>query len=139
MIDYILVDHLRAPKIKTNLEATAVPKHEAKNNWLGYQANAWTALYGFRQGYFYCAFSCIRLLFRRPDLPFADSAMGIFYYHLSQRKGKLHWLEIAGIVNQVVFHVHSIFEFRGLSQQVSAVFAALVGGGALANYFANID
>jgi hypothetical protein len=65
--------------------------------------------------------------------------MGIFYYHLSQRKGKLHWLEIAGIVNQVVFHVHSIFEFRGLSQQVSAVFAALVGGGALANYFANID
>ena len=62
-----------------------------------------------------------------------DSATGIFYYHLSTGRGKLDRPELAGIANQVVFHVHSIFEFRGLSQQVSAMFAALVGGGTLAN------
>jgi hypothetical protein len=50
----------------------------------------------------------------------------------------LHPPEIAGAVNQVAFHIHSIFEFRGLAQKVSVVFAALVGGGALAQYFANL-
>jgi hypothetical protein len=59
---------------------------------------------------------------------------GIFYYHLSQRKDRLHPLEIAGLINQLMFHLHSVYEFRGLSQQVSGVFAALLGGGALCQY-----
>ena len=69
----------------------------------------------------------------------ADRLEGIFYYYLSTRKGKLHPLEIAAIVNQVVFHVHLMFKFKGLSAKVSGVFAALVGGGAAAQYLANLD
>lgn len=59
---------------------------------------------------------------------------GRFYLHMSSRRGRLTTIEIAGLVNQMLFHLSSIFEFRGLSQKVSALFLAAVGAGTAFQY-----
>ena len=46
---------------------------------------------------------------------FRFDVASIFYYHLSTRRDRLHRLDIAGVVNQVGFHIDSISDFRRLS------------------------
>lgn len=53
---------------------------------------------------------------------------------MSTRRGRLTMIEIAGLVNQMLFHFSSIFEFRGLSQKVSAAFLAAIGAGTAFQY-----
>jgi hypothetical protein len=52
----------------------------------------------------------------------------------SYKKSMLNALEYLGVLNQLIFHLHSVCEFRGLSRKASALFAIMVGEGAVYNY-----
>lgn len=55
---------------------------------------------------------------------------------MAKKRGRLSAIEVAGIINQLVFHGYSMYEFRGLSQKVSMVFMLLVALGAVCQQLA---
>lgn len=75
-----------------------------------------------------------RISKKMTDQNVLDFGMAIFYWHLSNRRGKLSRLELLGLANQLIFHASAVYEFRGLSQKVSAAFVAAIGGGAGCQY-----
>ena len=63
-----------------------------------------------------------------------DFGTVILYWHLAKARGQLGRLELLDVVNQVIFHLHSVYAVRGLSQRVSGGFAVLVSAGAASRY-----